>query len=98
MKDQETACKETIKNKDFAGASNHLQVLLKYSPKAKQLRIDNVRIMIELAQYDEAHSELMQLQGICSLTDLLYLKAYLTHAQGNSYSGTYSLLLIVMWL
>ncbi len=83
LKKEEELYNEAMKTKDLSNAEKHLKALLKYSPKSKKFRVANLKLAIEQGQFDDAHSQLIELRGVCPDLDLYYLKAYMLYMQGT---------------
>ena len=74
---------EEINSKDPARAEELLKNLIQYSPKAKKIRYEYTKLLIDRGDYSEANNQLCELQNICSPIDACYIKAYLMYMQGN---------------
>jgi len=73
-----------MKSKDYTAALKSMQLLTKCSPKSRRLRKSHTKLLIELGQFDEAHSQLIQMQSSFPQTDIYYLKGIMCYSQGNS--------------
>jgi DnaJ family protein C protein 7 len=76
--------REYLNEKNPERAEQLLRSMIQYSPRAKKLRFEFVKVLIEKGDFTEANSQLTEMQKFCTRPDNLYIKAYLMHMQGNT--------------
>lgn len=75
---------EYVNEKDPQRAEELLKRMIHYSPRAKRLRYEYAKLLIEKGNFPEANSQLAEMQKFCSNSDSMYIKAYLMYMQGDT--------------